>query len=99
MFVIKKNRKKKHDYQRIKGKNKPRNPPAFGLYVYVCLTKNKVIDNKLGSNHSDGGSKTVGHHHKNTLRGRANTFIGFLIDKQRTRNIEKVKSNAVNNHR
>ena len=45
------------------------------------------------------GSKTIGHEHEQSLRRRAQMGIGSLVNEQRTRDVEKVKSHSVYYHR
>lgn len=47
---------------------------------------------------SYGSTQTIGHHHEQSLRTTAYADVRLLVDKQGTRDIEKVESHPVNQH-
>ena len=58
-----------------------------------------MVHDLLRHHGSDSSTKTIGHHHEQTLCTRTDGHIGFLIDKQGARNVEEIERNAINQHR
>ena len=54
-----------------------------------------LIDNRLRSLGTDGGTKTICHNHEKTLCGRTLLRLGLLIHVQRAGYIEEIKGKAV----
>ena len=79
------------------GEDKPAGLPFTNEISTFPTTE--TIDNFTSSQRTDSSTKTVGHHHKQTLRRSFDLRVAFLINEDTTRDIEEVKGDTLDNAR
>ena len=57
-----------------------------------------MIDHHLCQQSAYGGTKAIGHHHKQALGRIADIHIGLLVHKERTADVEEVKGHSIYYH-
>ena len=74
-------------------KDKPAGLPIANEISTFPTTE--AVDNLTSSQRTYSGTKTVSHHHKQTLCRSFNLWITLLVNKDTTRDIEEVKGNTI----
>ena len=89
------------NYQCKTCKDIPAGLPAIPNSHWTCCNHrfciNEMVYNRLRCQRTNSSTKAVGHHHEQALCTRALTWVGLLIHIQRARDIEEVKSKAIDN--
>ena len=98
MLVAEKYRKQHCYNESIAGKDVPTCLPAL-QHISNLGVKDKMVHHFLGRKHSHGGTKSIGHHHKQALGRVAYVEVCLSINKERTRDVKEVEGYAVDNHR
>ena len=101
MIILKHNGKNKSNEQCIKCEDCPchwptasigftnhQSPLVYGIHVH----------HPSGNNHTQRCTQAVGHHHEQSLSRVAYADVRFLVNEQRTTDIEEIERNAVNYH-
>lgn len=102
LVLIFENQREQYTYhQCICGKDIPAVCPPLNDNLPGCIgwqVIDEMVDDSLSSQCSDGGTQSIGHNHEKALGAGADGFVGFLVHKQRSGDIEEVESHTIHNH-
>ena len=88
-----------HGHHRsIGGEDIPAHAPASEDRRRVRLGVDKVIDHRLCSERTECSPNPIGHDHEEPLGTGANGGVGLLVHEERTRDIEEVEGDPVDDH-
>ena len=88
-----------HGHHRsISGEDIPAHTPACKDRRRVRLGVDKVIDHRLCSERTERSANPIGHDHEEPLGTRSDGGVGLLVHEERTRDIEEVEGDPVDDH-